>query len=101
MRKSARRLARTYRGVNPAVVEKSLGDARHLGRERAIGREHRLLGLAPGDLARFDFWQRRIAIPMREPLLAEPSGLERIVAVREPRITSAYGADERIHDLRL
>ena len=41
--------------------------------------------------------ERRVTVPVRQALLAEPSCLERVVAVREPRIGGAHGGDQCIH----
>ena len=101
MRERARRLAGPHRRIDPAIVEEALGDAGHLRRESAIGRQHHVLRLGPGDAAGGGKRQRRVAIPMRELLLFEPARLELVVAVREPRIGGANRADQRIDDLAL
>ena len=101
MREGAGRLAGPHRGVDPVELEELLRDRRHLGGERAIGGEHGLLRLAPADGAGRDLRQRRVAVPMREPLLAEPARLERVVAVREPRIGRAHGGHQRVDHLGL
>ena len=101
MRERARRLARTHRRIDPAVVEEALGDRRHFRRERAIGRQHRVPRFDPADGARRHLRQRRVAVPVRQPLLAEPSRLERIIAVRQPRIGGAHGGDQRVDHFAL
>ncbi len=60
-----------------------------------------LLRLGPADRARRHLRQRRVAVPMRQPLLAEPSGLERIIAMRQPRIGGAHRRDQRIDHFAL
>ena len=60
-----------------------------------------VLRLAPGNGARLHLRQRRVAVPVGELILAEPARLQRIVAVRQPRIRLAHGRHQRIHHLRL
>ena len=45
--------------------------------------------------------QRRVAVPMFQRRLAEPFGLERVIAMREARIGGAHGGHQRIDDLAL
>ena len=73
MRECARRLAGPHRRIDPAIGEKPLGDAGHFRREAAIGRQHHVPGVGPGDTAGGGERQRRVAIPMREFLLFEPA----------------------------
>ncbi len=47
------------------------------------------------------FGQRRVAVPVVELVLAEPLGLHRVVAVREPRIGGAHRRDQRVDHLAL
>ncbi len=101
MRECARSLAGPHRRVDPALVEEALGDAGHLRRERAVGGEHRGLRFRPADAAARRLRQRRIAVPGRQPLLAEPFGLERIIAMRQPRIGAAHRRDQRINHFGL
>ena len=101
MREGAGRLAGPHRRVDPVVLEEPFRDRRHVGRERAIGGEHRRLRLGPADGAVCDLGQRRVAVPVRQPLLAEPARLERVVAVREPRIGGAHRRHQRLHHLAL
>ncbi len=101
MRERARRLARPHRRVDPALGKKPLGDRRHFRRERAVGGQHRVHRLGPADGARRHLRQRRVAIPMRQPLFAEPFGFERVIAVRQPRIGGAHRGDQRIDHFAL
>ena len=101
VRERAGRLAGPHRRIDPAIGEKSLGDAGHFGRESAIGRQHHVLGVGPGDAAGGGKRQRRVAIPMRELLLFEPACLELIIAMRQPRIGRANRTHQRIDDLAL
>ena len=101
MRERARRLSRPHRRVDPAIGEKSLGDARHLGREAAIGRQHHVPRLWPGDGSGRRKRQRCVAVPMRELLLFEPACLEPVVAMRQPRIGGANRTNQRIDHLAL
>ncbi len=101
MREGARRLAGPHRRVDPALVEEALGDRGHLRREGAVGGEHALARLVPADGARLDLGQRRVAVPVVELVLAEPLGLDRVVAVRELGEAGAHGRDQRIHHLAL
>ena len=48
-----------------------------------------------------DLRQRRVAVPVRQPLFAEPFGLERVIAVRQPRIGGAHRRDQRIDHFAL
>ena len=63
MRERARRLARAHRRIDPASIEETLGDFRHLRRESAVGGQHRVARLDPTHNARGHLRQRRIAIP--------------------------------------
>ena len=45
--------------------------------------------------------QRRVAVPVLEPVEAHPAGLEGVVAVGEARVGRADGADQRVDDLVL
>ena len=101
MRERARRLAGPHRRVDPALIEKPLGDRRHLRREGAVCGQHRVSCLAPAHIARRDLRQRGIAIPVRQLFLAEPFGLQRIIAVRQQRISGAHRGDERVDHLGL
>ncbi len=82
MRECAGRLAGTNRRIDPIAGEKMPGDFGHPRRERAVGGKHGRTRLAPADPAGCDFRQRRVSVPMRQTLLAEPAGLERVIAVR-------------------
>ena len=97
----ARRLSGPHRRINPAVGEKTLGDAGHLRREAAIGRQHHVPGIRPGDAAGGGKRQRRIAVPMRELLPFEPARLEPIIAMRQFWIGRAHRPHQRIDDLAL
>ena len=101
MREGAGRFSGPRRRIDPAVVEEALGDRRHLRRERAVGGEHGLLRLRPGDGAHRDLRQRRVAVPVRQLLLAEPARLQRVIAVRQPRIGLAHRRHQRVHHLGL
>ena len=101
MRERAGRLARPHRRVDPAIGEETLGDIGHFGREAAIGRQHHLLRLGPGDGAGRRERQRRVAVPMRELLLFEPAGFQLVIAVRQLWIGRAQRSDQRIHHLAL
>ena len=101
MREGAGRLAGTRRRVDPALVEEPFGDRRHFRREPAIGVEHRLARLVPADHALHRLRERRVAVPVLQPVLAEPAGLEGVVAMRQARIGVVHRRDERIDDLRL
>ena len=76
MRESARLLARAHRRVDPVLLEEAVGDFRHLGRERAISGEHGRARVGPGNRALRHLRQRRVAIPIGQPLLAEPFRLQ-------------------------
>ena len=97
----ARRLAGPRRRVDPAPVEEVRGDRRHLRGEAAIGVEHRLARLRPWYAPVARFRQRRVAVPKLQLLLAEPARLQRVVAMREPRIGGAHRRYQRIDHLRL
>ena len=101
VREGARRLARPYRRVDPAIGEKPLGNAGHFRRKSAIGRQHHVPGLRPGDHAGRGKRQRRVAIPMRKFLLFEPGGLQRVIAMRQSWIGRAHRADQRVDDFAL
>ena len=101
MRERAGLLARPRRRIDPVAREEILGDLRHARRERPIGAEHRVLRLAPADRARVDLRQRRVAVPVRQALLAEPLRLQRVIAMRQPRIGVAHRRDQRLDHLRL
>ena len=101
MRERARRLARPHRCVDPALGKKLLGDRRHFRRERAVSGKHGVHRLGPADGALRDRRQRRVAIPVRQFLFAEPFGFERVVAVRQPRIGGAHGRDQSIDHFAL
>ena len=101
MREGARRLAGPRRRVDPAPLEEAAGDASPSPAQIAVGGEHRLARLVPGDAPVDRLRQRRVAVPELQPLLAEPAGLQRVVAMREARIGLAHGADQRIDHLRL
>ena len=101
MRERARRLAGPHRRIDPAVGEEALGDVGHARREAAIGRQHHVLRLGPGDAAGRGERQRRVAVPMRQLLLFEPAGLQPVIAMRQFRIGRAHRGDQRIDDLAL
>ena len=101
MREGAGLLAGAHRRVDPALLEELVGDLRHLRREGAVGGEHRRACIAPWDRALRHLRQRRVAVPVRQLLLAEPFGLQRIIAVRQFRIGRAHGGDQRLHHFRL
>ena len=101
VRECTRRLALAHRRVDPAAVEEALGDHRHLRRKAAIGIEHDPFRVRPGNDPLGLVWQRRVAIPVRELVLAEPPGLHRIVAMRRARIGLPHRADQRFHHLAL
>ena len=101
MRERARRLAGPHRRIDPAIGEKTLGDIGHLGREAAIGGQHHVPGIGPGDAAGGGERQRRVAVPMREFLLFEPARLQPIIAMRQPRIGGANRTHQRIDHLAL
>ena len=101
MREGARRLARAHRRVDPAVGEEALGDIGHLWREAAIGRQHHVARVGPADRVGRRKRQRRVAVPIGQPLLAEPACLQRVVAMRQFWIGRAHRGDQRIHHLAL
>ena len=101
MREGARRLARTGRRVDPALVEEAPRDPRHLRRERVVGGQHRVAGLRPRDRALLDARQRRIAVPVGQRLLPEPLRFERVVAVGQAGIGCPHRVDEGFHHLGL
>src|SRR3984885_8770360 len=74
MRECAWGLARPHRRIDPAFVEEAPGDIAHARREGAIGAKHHVArGLPLVDAPR-RIRQRRVAVPMVELRLAEPSG---------------------------
>src|SRR5262249_15213490 len=87
MRKCPRRLTRTHRRVDPALAEEARGDVRHLRRECAVGGKYGVLGFVPRHATRRYLRQRGVTVPMRQALFAEPSGLERVIAMRQSRIS--------------
>ena len=101
MGEGARRLARPRRRVDPAGAEELLADIGQLGREGTVGVEHGLLGLGPRDHAIVVLGQRRVAVPVRHLVDAEPLGLELVVAVRQSRIGGLHRRGERVDDLVL
>jgi hypothetical protein len=101
MGEGARGLAGARGSVDPALVEEATGDLGHAGREGRIGGQNRLPRLVPGDGALLDPWQGRVAVPMIELVLAEPLGLQSIIAMGQPRVGLADGGDQRLHHLAL
>ena len=101
MGEGSRRFARPHRRVDPRVVEEAARDARHVGREAAIGVQHRVAGLVPAKRPRRHVGQRRIPVPVGERVAAEPSGLQLVVAVRQTRVGVLHGGDQRVDDLAL
>ena len=81
--------------------EEALGDVGHARREIAIGREHGLARIVPADHLLGLLGQRRVTVPMRKLLLAEPSRLHGVVAVRDARVSLAHGGDECVDHLLL
>ncbi len=101
MREGARLLARPHRRVDPALVEKTFCDPRHFRRETVVSAKHNVPRVVPGIGLRRDMRQRRVAVPMFERGLAEPFGLEPVIAMRQARIGGAHGANQRIDHLAL
>ena len=101
MREGAARLAGAHRRVDPALLEKPLGDRRHLRREAAIGLKHRVAGLRPRNCRVVGLRQRRVAVPVFEFFETEPLCLHRIVAVRKRRIGTLHGVGQRRNDFGL
>ncbi len=101
MGEGARRLARAHRRVDPGVVEEALADIGHLRRECGIGAEDRLAGLVPVDAAFVDIGQRRVAIPVIQPVGAEPFRLQRIIAMRQVRTGRPHCRGKSVHHLVL
>ena len=81
-------LARPHRRIDPALVEKSLGDPRHFRRETVVGAKHDVARIVPVDGLAARVRQRRVAVPMVEPRLAEPFA-------PSARNSDATGADRR------
>ena len=96
MGEGARRLARCDRRMDPGIVEEALADVRQVAREAAVGGEHGFPRFLPRDHAVVGLGQRRVAIPIGHPLLAEPPGLSLVVAMGEARIGLGHGLDQRI-----
>ena len=94
-------LARTEAGVDPGVVEKAPADVGELGREGAVGGQHDIAGLVPGDGAVVVLRERRVAVPVIELVLPQPGRLVGVVAVREPGMGLAHGVDQGLHHLGL
>ena len=95
-REGALGLALAQGGIDPALVEELSGDARHVRGERAVSLEHDGLGLRPReDLLRL-VRERRVSVPVRELLHAEPARLHGVIAVREARIGLAHARDKRV-----
>ena len=101
MGEGPRRLAVLDRRVDPAAIEKRLGDPGELGREPAIGLHHRGLGGLPVEDALVAGGQRGVAVPGVELGLAEPPGLHGVIAVREPRIGFLHRRLQRVDNLAL
>ncbi len=101
MGEGARRLAGPCRRIDPARAEELSADIGQLGRESAVGSEHDLLRLGPRDGPVVVLGQRRVPVPVRHLVDAEPLGLELVVAVRQPRIGRLHRRDERVHHLVL
>ena len=97
----ARRLAGPHRRVDPPAVEEAARDPRHLRREPAVGVEHQVARVRPRHLAGVLVRQRRVAVPVGQPLLAQPLRLHRVVAVRQLRVRRAHRRDQRLHHLGL
>nr|WP_255608336.1 hypothetical protein [Methylosinus sp. Sm6] len=101
MGEGARRLAGPHRRVDPIALEEARGDLRHARRKARIGREHDVARLVPGiDMARH-LGQRRVAVPMIERLLAEPFGLELVIAMRELGMGGDDARNQRLDHLGL
>ena len=73
--------------ANDGLIQVTIG---HLGRESAIGRQHHVPRVRPCDAAGRGKRQRRVAVPMREFCLLEPTGFEPVVTMRQPRIGGAH-----------
>ena len=102
MRERARRLAGPHRRIDPAIGEEPLGDAGHLRREAAIGRQHHVL--APRGQAMLPVAANgsgALRSQCGELLLFEPAGLEPVIAVRQLRIGRANRTHQRIDHLAL
>ena len=97
----ARVLARPERGIDPAALEEALEDPGQRRREPAVGVEHDHLGVRPGDPPVAVLGQRRVAIPVLEPLQAHPARLDRVVAMGQARPGVPDRVDQRVHDLVL
>ena len=101
MGKGARFLARADPGVDPAAIEEFPRRRFHLGREGPIRAEHLIARLVPRGLPVVVLGQGRVAVPISEPLDAEPAGLERVVAVRKLRVGTLDRRDQGVHHLVL
>ena len=101
VREGAGRLAGPGTGIDPGLVEEIAPELGQLRRESAVGVEHDPARLGPVDRPVRIFRQRRVAVPIVEPILAEPARLEPVIAVRERRIGRLYRRDQRIHHLVL
>jgi hypothetical protein len=82
MREGARRLAGPRAGVDPRPLEEAAAERRQLRREGGVGVDHRPPRLVPGDAPAVVPRQRRVAVPVVEPVAAEPARLQAVVAVR-------------------
>ena len=75
MSEGAGRLAGPHRRVDPSLVEEAAGDVGHARRKASIGAEDGVARLIPGEDAGSGPGERRVAIPMVELVLAEPTRL--------------------------
>ena len=96
MAEGAAILAGADGGVDPALVEEALDDGGETRRETAIGVEHDHLGVVPAAALVGVLGQGRVAVPMFEPVEAEPARLDRVVAVRQAGIGVAHRRDQGV-----
>ena len=88
-------LARAHRCVDPLLVEEPPDHVCEFARERAVGIEHDLGGLRPGELD-IDVGDRGVAVVVGEPIHTEQLCLEAIPALRDV-VAVDHGIDERLH----
>ena len=101
MGERATRLAVPQPGIDPGMIEKALPDVAELLREAAIGRQHAVPRLRPGNRPVNIIRQRRVAVPVLQLLEAEPLRLQCIIPMRQPAIIRRHRRAERVHNLVL
>ncbi len=101
MREGAGRLALLHARVDPTLGEKGLGQFRHARVKGRISLAHQPARLLPAKDAVFFHRQGRVAVPDLHPLQPQPLGLQRVIAVRQPRIGGDDRIAQRLHHLGL